>query len=58
MSEILDFVRGLVRPVVTVGLVSAAVAAVFTGRLDAEWLAGAGSVVLGFWFVSRENGKA
>lgn len=58
MSDVLDFIRGIVRPVVTVGLVSAAVAAVFMGRLDAEWLAGAGSVVLGFWFVSRESGKA
>ena len=55
LVETLDFIRGVVRPVVTMGLVGAATAAVFVGRLDAEWLAGAASMAAGFWFQARND---
>jgi hypothetical protein len=53
----LDFIRGIVRPVVTVSLVGAAVAAVFTGRLEAEWLAGVASITVVWWFKDRSDEK-
>ena len=55
MKDALYFIRGLVRPVVTLGLVGAAVAAVFIGKLEPEWLAGSASLIVGFWFHERAN---
>ncbi len=60
-AQIVEIARGLVRPIVTVGLVASTVAAVFTGQSDeniAVLLALTGTTI-GFWFASRPatNGK-
>lgn len=53
METAIDFIRAIVRPIVTVSLVGAGIAAVFEGILDPEWLAGSATMAAGFWFADR-----
>ena len=56
MSDtILKLGRGLVRPVVTLGSVAAVIAAVFTGRVEAEVLVVMATACLAWWFKERSD---
>lgn len=53
-----ETVRGLVRPVVTLGLVGSVVIAAFHGILDPQYVAAMATTAVGYWFADRSNQKA
>lgn len=55
MNNLLKFLRGAVRPVVTLGLVAAFVAAAFSSGEAAELLGPPSMLIVGFWFRDRTN---
>ncbi|MDA1095444.1 MAG: hypothetical protein O3A25_19610 [Acidobacteria bacterium] len=51
----LDFIRGIVRPAVTFGLVAAFIAAAFIDKEASKEIGIPASLVLGWWFAARDN---
>ncbi len=57
MKNVLNLIRGIVRPIVTVGLVGATIFAALKGDLEAvESLGVLTGTAMAFWFSDR-NGK-
>ncbi len=59
MDNIADFVRALVRPIVTVGFTVATIVAAFHDLETAKFLIGPNALILGYWFNERttRNGR-
>jgi hypothetical protein len=55
MKDILELIRGLVRPTVTWGTVAAIIAMLMLSVPIPEWFQVMASVIIGFWFGQREN---
>ena len=53
MKDLLDLVRGFVRPIVTLLMVTSAVIMLFAGVLIPEWFVTLIGTTIGFWFASR-----
>ncbi len=58
MKELAEFVRAMVRPVVTFALVGAAIYFLAQTIDVPEWMRSIIAVVIGFWFGSRAPVKA
>lgn len=55
MNNVLKFLRGAVRPVVTMGLVAAFAAAAFYDDDAAKVLGPPAMLIVGYWFRDRTN---
>ena len=53
----LDFIRGVVRPVITLGLVGAGMAMIFTNASVPDWYIAILGTAMTFWFVDRGTKK-
>lgn len=51
----LDFIRGVVRPIATLVLVVAAVSFIAFNTPIPDWFIGTVSTVIGFWFGQRQS---
>lgn len=58
MKETAEFIRSLVRPIVTFGLVGAATYAVLQVVSVPEWYQTLVAMAMGFWFADRSQRKA
>lgn len=51
----LDFIRGIVRPVVTFTFVGVAAYLAVVGKIDPKDILGLAGIVIAFWFSNRSN---
>ncbi len=54
----MEFVRAVVRPILTVGSVGAAIAMVFLGIPLPQWLETMIGMMVAWWFADRTRGKS
>ena len=54
VKPVLDLIRGVVRPFVTAGTLTAAIVMVFVGVPVPDWLKDILLVAVGFWFGARQ----
>ena len=57
MKDILEFMRGVVRPAVTLGAVAATVAMLFIGLDIPDWWQVMLASIVAFWFAQRTAKK-
>lgn len=58
MKELAEFVRALVRPAVTFGLVGAATYAILQAIVVPDWYQVMAGMALAYWFADRSQRKA
>lgn len=57
MKEIKEFIRSIVRPIVTISLTATLCYLTIIGKIASEYFIGIVSVVIAFWFSDRKNQK-
>lgn len=58
LEDVSEFVRSLVRPVISVGIVAAMALFAWNDKIDPEILATLGAAVTAFWFATRTKEKS
>lgn len=52
-----NFIRAMVRPVITVGLILGAIAMLLADKVPPEWYVTATTMAMAFWFGGRIGGQ-